>query len=345
MKNIKKILISFLLIFLLVSCSGKNDKNNTSNTKNNKTTKNTIKIGVSLYDSSDTFISVVKSQMDVKIKELKDSGVDLKVTYSDGQRQQANQNDQIDLFITQGFDAMAINLVDRTAASVVIEKAKKAGVPIVFFNREPVESDMDSWDKLYYVGARAEESGLIQADIIADYFEKNPGMDRNGNGKIDYVLLEGEPGHQDAILRTKAVKEGMAKHKLVVNELASDTGLWQRAIGQEKMSAWISAFQNDLELVIANNDDMALGAIEALKSAGYFKDDKFMPVVGVDATAPARDSIASGEMLGTVLNDAENQGKDTIGLAYALAENKDLKTFAAHLEGKYDFVPYTPVTK
>ena len=107
-----------------------------------------------------------------------------------------------------------------------------------------------------------------------------------------------------------------------VEKLAEDTGFWNRVQGQEKMAAFLAAHGDKVEAVFANNDDMALGAIEALKAAGYFKDGKFMPVVGVDATAPAIQALKDGTLLGTVLNDAVNQGQATFNLSYLLAQGE-----------------------
>lgn len=205
---------------------------------------------------------------------------------------------------------------------------------------------MAAWDQIYYVGAKAEESGSMQGEIIADYWNNNPEADKNGDGVLQYVMLEGEPGHQDAILRTEYSIKALEEAGIKTEKLASDTGNWQRAQGQEKMAAWLSAFGDKIEVVFANNDDMALGAIEALKAAGYYEGDKFIPVVGVDATAPALDSLGEDELYATVLNDAKGQGKGVFDIAYALAKGEDPKDKVSGIvDEKYLWVPYQPVTK
>jgi methyl-galactoside transport system substrate-binding protein len=123
--------------------------------------------------------------------------------------------------------------------------------------------------------------------------------------------------------------------------------MWDRVKGQEKMAAFMAAHK-DIEMVFANNDDMALGAIEALKAAGYFKGGKFMPVVGVDATAPALQALKDGTLLGTVLNDAKNQGAATAKLSMVVAEGKQPTKDNVGYEikdGKYIWVDYKPITK
>ncbi|MGL5255222.1 MAG: galactose ABC transporter substrate-binding protein [Brevinema sp.] len=303
------------------------------------------KYGVSLYKFDDTFINNTGISITNRAKEVEGATVVL----ADGQGAQPTQNDQIDTFITQNVKALGINMVDRTAASVIIEKAKNANIPIVFFNREPVESDMNSWDKVYYVGAKAEESGTMQGQALAKYWKENmSSADRNGDGVLQYVMLTGEPGHQDAILRTEYSVKAIMDEGIKVQKLAEDTGMWQRVNGQEKMAAWISAYGDRIEAVIANNDDMGLGAIEALKAAGYFTEGgKYVPVLSVDATAPALDALREGTLFATVLNDAKGQGYVTFDLMDALAKGTDPSTIPGITldRGKYVWVPYVPVTR
>ena len=336
------------IIMLLISCGNGGEKPAAGGeAPAGGEAKKEIKIGVALYKFDDTFISSVKDAInEISDEKSKETGEKITINAVDGQGQQATQNDQVDTFITQGYDVIAVNMVDRTAASVIIQKAQAAGIPVVFFNREPVAEDMAKWDQLYYVGAKAEESGTIQGEVAADYFKANPDSDKNKDGKIQYVILEGEPGHQDALLRTEYSIKALESAGFKVDKLASDTALWQRANGQEKMAAWISAFGDKIELVLANNDDMALGAIEALKAAGYLSDGKFIPVIGVDATAPAKDSLKAGLLYGTVLNDARGQGKGIFDIAYALAKKENpTEKVQGITDGKYLWIPYQKVTK
>jgi len=271
----------------------------------------TPKIGVAIYKFDDTFMTGVRNAMT--------AAAEGKATLDivDSQNAQPTQNEKVDLFVSKKYSAMAVNPVDRTAAGVIIDKAKAASIPVVFLNREPVAEDMNKWDKVYYVGAKAEESGTISGQLIVDYWKAHPEADKNGDGKLQYVMLKGEPGHQDAELRTKYSVQAIQDAGIEVEALAEDTAMWDRVKGQEKMQAFLASHGDKIEAVLANNDDMALGAIEALKAAGYFKDGKAMPVVGVDATAPAIQALQDGTMLGTVLNDAKNQGAATVALATA----------------------------
>ena len=299
-------------------------------------------IGVTIYKFDDTFMTGVRNA----IKDASNGKMAVEIV--DSQNAQPTQNDQVDQFITKKVNALAINSVDRTAAGTIIDKAQKAATPVVFFNREPLKEDMAKWDKVYYVGAKAEESGTMQGQILADYWKANPAADTNGDGIMQYVMLKGEPGHQDAELRTEYSIKAVEAAGIKVEKVAEDTAMWDRVKGQDKMAAFIAANGEKIEAVLANNDDMGLGAIEALKAAGYFKDGKFMPVVSVDATAPALQALEEGTLLGTVLNDAKNQGAATYNLAYALAQGKTLDKATVGYEivdGKYVWVPYKMITK
>jgi len=300
------------------------------------------KIGVAIYKFDDTFMTGVRNAMSAAAS----GKAELDIV--DSQNAQPTQNEKIDLFISKKYKAMIVNPVDRTAAGVIIDKAKKANIPVVFLNREPLAEDMNKWDKVYYVGAKAEESGTISGQLLVDYWKANPSADKNGDGKLQYVMLQGEPGHQDAELRTKFSVQAIQDAGIDVEALAVDTAMWDRVKGQEKMQAFLAQFGDKVEAVLANNDDMALGAIEALKAAGYFTGDKFIPVIGVDATAPAIQALQDGTLLGTVLNDAKNQGAAAVAIANALAKGetptKENTGFDIS-DGKYVWISYKKITK
>jgi methyl-galactoside transport system substrate-binding protein len=146
-------------------------------------------IGVAIYKFDDTFMSYTRNA----IEQNAQGKATLEVV--DSQNAQATQNDQVDAFLSKKLKAIAINPVDRTAAATIIEKAQAAKTPVVFFNREPLPEDMGKWDKVYYVGAKAEESGSMQGEIAYDYWNANKAdCDKNGDGVLQYIMLKGEPG-------------------------------------------------------------------------------------------------------------------------------------------------------
>ena len=306
-----------------------------------------VNIGVAVYKFDDTFMTGVRSVMEAEAK-AKGAGINL----VDSQNTQTRQNEQVDTFITKGMNALAVNPVDRTAAGPIVEKARARDLPVVFLNREPEASVMQGYDKTWYVGARAEESGTLSGQIVADYWTANKAAaDRNGDGKLQYIMVQGEPGHQDATLRTQYSVEALREAGIEVEELGRDTAAWDKVKATDLMKTFITSKGiGNIEAVICNNDDMALGVIEALKAEGYNTGDesKFIPVVGVDATAPALAAMQNGSLLGTVLNDAENQGKAAVNIAVAAAQGKtvDKETIGYELtDGKYVWIPYVKITR
>lgn len=306
------------------------------------------KIGVCIYKFDDTFMSYVRNQIETAAKGK------AVLSVQDSQYDQPRQNDQVDQFIVQGMNGLAINMVDPSAVSVLIQKAQKKNLPLVLFNREPAASDMAKYSKAYYVGAKAQQSGTMEGEIVAQYWKSHPEADLNHDGVLQYVMLIGDPSNTDAKYRTEFSVKAVTAAGIKVQKLAEDTAMWDRPKAQEKMAAWLAAYAGQIEVVFANNDDMALGAIEALKAAGYFQNGKYMPVVGVDATPPALDALNQGTLLGTVLNDAVKQGQATFDLAYALSSGKPASTPIAPLanadgqadpNGHYVWVPYVKVTK
>ena len=306
-----------------------------------------ISVGVVVYSFDDTFMEEVRSA----IKNTADKE-NVRVEIWDSQGSQNKQNEQIDQFIKQGVDVLAINPVDRTAAGVIIEKAKQENIPIVFFNREPIAQDLQKWDKLYYVGAQASMSGMIAGQILAEYWKEHPEMDKNSDGKMQYVMIKGEPGHQDVELRKKYSISYIEQQGIQVDKLAEDSAMWDRQKAKERMLAIISTYGDQIEAVIAQNDDMAIGAIEALKEQGYFTSDRtFVPVVGVNATLSAIQAIKEGVLLGTSYNDAQRQGQATLLLAKELAEGKNPQESGFEKEtgfsidqGHYIWVRYIKIT-
>lgn len=298
-----------------------------------------IIIGASIRKYDDTYLTEQRNHMQVKGDEL---GVT--IDFTDSKADQVTQNNNIDMYITKQYNALAVNMQERSAADVVINKAKNADIPVVFFNTEPFEEAMALWDNVYYVGAKAEESGLQQGWAMADYWEANQDKaDRNGDGVLQIVILTGEPGHQDAELRTEYCQKGLEERGVPFEVVAVDTAMWDRVKGQDKMATFLAANDN-IEAVFANNDDMALGAIEALKAQGYFEGDLYMPVLGVDATEAGKGAIHDGTMLATALNDAKNQGYAVVELCNLLATGGDLSTFSYEMDGQYVWIPYVAVS-
>ena len=154
-------------------------------------------------------------------------------------------------------------------------------------------------------------------------------------------MLEGEPGHQDAMLRTEYAVKTLTDAGVAVEKLASDTANWKRGQAMAKARQWLDeGLGGAIEVVFANNDDMALGAIDAFREAGA----DLPLVVGVDATAPALEAVEAGELYGTVHNDGAGIARAMLDLVLALAEDRDPAEAAELEDGDCVWLPYRTVT-
>lgn len=338
MKNMKKcfILLSSLWLCaasLLAGCSG----------KENAGEKNSIRIGVSLYRGDDTFINNIRGELEKCAKEYeKETGVKVNLDIQDAKGSQNTQNDQVERFISLGCDVMCINPVDRTAASVIIDKAMAADIPVVFFNRQPVEEDMDRWDQLYYVEAAAKESAVLQGSIVVDHYRENPeSLDLNGDGVVSYVLLEGESSHQDALIRTEWSVQTLKDGGIPIEKLTGGIANWERSQASALMEQWLEKYPGQIELILCNNDDMALGAIDALERAGITG----ISVVGIDGTTPGLEAVESGKMMGTVSSNKELYAGAVFGIASSRALGEEIPAGIELEEGKYFKCPQQIVVK
>ncbi len=166
-------------------------------------------------------------------------------------------------------------------------------------------------------------------------------LDRSGDGVLQYVMLEGEPGHQDSLLRTEYAVKAITDGGVEVEKLANETANWNRAQAAARTAQWMEEFGDRIEVIFANNDDMALGAIDALAETDR---SRWPLIVGVDATAPAREAVAAGQLYGTVHNDSRGQSRAMLDLALALWNGEDPAQAVDLVDGHYVWLPYRAVT-
>ena len=272
-----------------------------------------------------------------------ETGVAINVELMDASQSQLTQNEQVKSLIEKGCDVICVNLVDRTEPTTITDLAENKQVPIIFFNRELVAEDLERWSELYYVGADALQSGVLEGELAANAFKTNAKMDKNGDDICQYVVLEGEAGHQDSIVRTEYSVNTLIENGVEAEKLGYAMANWNRAQAQTKTAALLTQFSGKIELIIANNDDMALGAIDALRDSQIPRED-WPGVVGIDGTDAGLLAVENGEMLGTVYNDKEGQAREMLNLAFAIATNGD-KDSIPLIDGKYVRTPYHKVTQ
>lgn len=289
------------------------------------------RVGVCIYRFGDTFMTTYRE----KLQELLEAK-GYEVTVADGNNDQAKQNDQIESFIEEGVDALIVNPVMTTAANQIISTVKEAGVPTVLINREPTADQMAAYDRLVYVGCDASQSGIFQGQIILDTENKG---DINGDGKVSYIMLQGDPENIDAQLRTQYSVQTLTEAGMEVEELDVECGDWDRSKGQQITQNALNKYGDDIEVVFCNNDDMAIGALQAILAAGRTV-NKDIYLVGVDALDAALNEVAAGNMTGTVLNDANAQAAQAVECMEELLGGK---TYAPGDQSIYvDYVKITP---
>ena len=288
------------------------------------------KIGITIYQFADNFMTLYREELVRYLTE--DCGIPAEnITVMDGKNDQAEQSNQIDGFIADNVDVMILNLVQSSSAASVIQKADAAGIPVVFINREPSAEDMELNGNHCYVGADARQSGTMQGNIVLATESKG---DLNGNGQVDYVMIMGDPENVDAQYRTEFSIKALTDAGMEVNELFKQRGDWQRTNGQELAATALTQFGADVDVIFCNNDDMAVGAYQAIVDAGRVVGEDIL-LLGVDALPEAQEMVAAGQMTGTVLNDHVGQSHTAADAAVKAAAGEKLE--------KYYWVDYVMV--
>ena len=334
MKKVLAFVLAALMVFSLVAC-GSNSAAPSSAAAGGSSAApagdaSGVKAAVFYYNYSDTYISSVRTALDGKLE-----AAGIEYTDFDGNNNQTTQNEQIDTALSSGYNLLIVNMVtsgSSDTATAIADKAKAAGVPVIFFNRA-VEEDgnegavLGAYDNIAFVGTDAPEAGHMQGKMIGDYLVANfDAVDLNGDGKISYVMFKGQEGNAEAEYRTQyavedadailteAGKEPLSYYggdDVATKYLVDQNGTWSSAAAVAYMDTILAEYSeangNMIELVIANNDDMAMGAISSLQTAGYNLGDGAcvtIPVFGVDAIDSAKQAIDEGKMTGTVMQDA-----------------------------------------
>ena len=325
------VIISSILLFISLTSCGNSSKAN-----------NEIEVGITIYRYDDAFISFMRRNIETMLNGK------AKFIMNDSENDQVKQNDQVDAAIQREVDALAINLVDPASASFMINKIKPTGIPVIFFNKEPSKEDMMLYDKAWYVGTLSEESGNIQGDIVVKAWQENPTWDKNGDGKIQYVLLKGEAGHPDAEARTERIKAVLTNNGINIEQLEEQTANWDILQAQTATDSLVEKYGDSIEFIFSNNDAMALGALKSIQKQGYNIGDsnKFIPIVGVDAIPEVIEEIKKNAILGTVLQSPKDQAKAIVDMVMNVVNNKDVLEGTGYTldEVKAVRVPYKAIT-
>ncbi|MCR4745884.1 MAG: galactose ABC transporter substrate-binding protein, partial [Lachnospiraceae bacterium] len=306
--------------------------------KDEKNKQYSCHIGFLQYDGKDTFISSITENFRQEITEFQNENknYELSLNVMDAMNDQDRQNMQAEHLLDLNYDILCVNLVERNEASNIISMAEEKGVPVVFFNREPVEKDLMRNDDIYYEGSDANESAILQAEIIKDAFEKKK-IDKNEDGIIQCIMLEGEKSHQDAVIRSEIVLKSLTEAGVKLELLTGAAADWNRQRAGWLTMVWLSdeKMRKKTELIISNNDAMALGAIDSLDAMGI--DD--IRVVGIDGISEALNNVERKKMLGTVLCDTSKHARALMELVDAVVMHKEKMEELNLDEGKYYRIP------
>ena len=325
--------VAMAAVVIAVGCTQK---------KNNEMTQKTVNVGIAVYNEKDAYISDICGYLDQKILEYEKDHpqIEFRSKIADARGSQQEQNHQIDQFISLEYDLLLVNIVDRTNAAVIIDKASQAGIPVVFFNREPVREDIFRSENVYYEGSDAKQSAILQADIIADVYEKDPlFLDRNEDGVIQFAMLEGESGHQDALIRSEWVLKGLEERGVMTEQMASETGNWEKSQANVIVKQWLQDYGNSIELIISNNDDMAIGASEALTEKGSNE----IQIVGIDGVDEVRRLVEEKKVLGTVLCDTQLHAEALLQFIDYLAVNEKQAGEMELEDERYYMIPLSKI--
>ncbi len=276
-------------------------------------------IGVSMAMFDDNFLTVLRNGMQTHADGIENVSLQVEDAQNDVSRQQS----QIQNFIASGVDAIIVNPVDTDATAAISKLAADANIPLVYVNRQPANVD-ELPDRQAFVASDEKESGTLQTQEVCKLL--------NGKGKA--VVMMGELSNQAARMRTQDIKDVIATEACKGIEIVEEqTANWSRTQGADLMTNWLSA-GIEFDAVVANNDEMAIGAIQALKSGGRSMDSVI--VAGIDATQDALAAMEAGDLDVTVFQNAAGQGQGAVDAALKLARNEPIE--------KKTYVPFELVT-
>ena len=266
------------------------------------------KVGISIYKFDDNFMTLYRTELVRYLTE--DLGFKAEnVVVQDGKGDQAEQTNQIQNFITQKYDVLILNLVQASSAPEITDMCKEAGIPVVYINREPDATEEERWESeglnATYVGCDARQSGTYQGEEILETANKG---DINSDGKVSYIMIQGDPENVDAQYRTEFSVKALTDAGVEVEELLKQRGDWDQAKAQQIAQDALNQYGDKIEVIFCNNDAMALGALQAIEAAGR-KVNEDIYLVGVDALTEAVQNVIDGKQTGTVFNDHFSQAK------------------------------------
>ncbi|PMZ81041.1 sugar ABC transporter substrate-binding protein [Pseudomonas sp. FW306-02-H05-AB] len=276
-----------------------------------------LRIGVSMSQFDDTWLTYLRESMDKQAKSMPDG---VKLQFEDARSDVVKQLSQVESFISQKVDAIVVNPVDTAATRKITEAAVKAGIPLVYVNRRP--DDLKLPKGVITVASNDLEAGQMQMQYLAEKMK----------GKGDIVILLGDLANNSTTNRTKGVKEVLAKYPGIKID-QEQTGTWSRDKGMTLVNDWLTQGRK-FDAIVSNNDEMAIGAAMALQQAGVEKGSVL--IAGVDGTPDGLRAVKKGDLAVSVFQDANGQAVDSIDAAVKMAKNEPVEQAV--------WVPYRLIT-
>lgn len=317
---IKRVSAAIITISLIMSCV----LNMNCITLRTVNTVTPIRISVLQYREDDDFIADIRDNL-IKIQQENEEKV--KFTFYDSKNSQDLQNNYIDEIINEGTDLFFVNLVDIEAANIVVNKIKENNLPVILYNREPLSMvPLKAYNKALYIGNDSKEGGIIQGQIIVDLWSNTKEtIDKNKDDILQYVLLSGGIDNREARERTKYSVKTIEDAGIKTKELGFQVSNFDKELAKLATKVFLAKHGNNIEMIIANDDSMAAGAVEALQELNYNKGDlnRTIPVIGFDATDEARELISKGFMTGTVIQNTSPWADALYNIGMNLVQRKN----------------------
>lgn len=259
-----------------------------------KQQKRVYKIGVCVYDLDDSFMKSMTEELEQALETQVSANLPVRYEVLDANGNDNVQQKQIQYLLKQDCDVLVLNLVKADSAADSLNQARSRDIPVILFNREPDKMDLQIGDKIWYVGTDGQAAGALQATMLREAWDSQH-IDKNQNGTLDYILIEGEQSHYDTIRRTNAFLSETGKN-LPMNQLAGLSADWARERAAEQLGTLSEQELREAEAIVCNNDDMALGAYDFYQRKGW---DSPL-ILGINKTQAMQQRIDDGEIYGTV---------------------------------------------
>lgn len=323
MKSLKKIMLIILILIITFTLIGTTQNNLYVNS--NSATEKQVNVGVLLYKFDDPYISFVKQSLENIQRKNEDK---VKFTFFDAKNNQAIQIETLDMLLRNNIDLLIINLVNTKASVIenIIDKVKPYDIPLILLGAEPsvITNKIKSYEKFIILSSDAKQSGVLQGKAVVNEWNKKKSIiDKNKDNTMQYIMLQGERDNMGSIDRTAYSISTIKNAGIETQELASVIANWDQGLAKDAIESLFLKYGNRIEMIISNNDSMAIGATEALQKYGYNKGDPLntIPIFGIDAIPAAQELIKKGFMTGTVIQDTDAAAEALYAIGMNLVYN------------------------